>query len=77
MASADYETTRIGAGVRLVNRHPEASVRPYALLRYELESLKTYLKRGRLDRALRLIAALRPRHLPVLWNALRKVGRTA
>jgi hypothetical protein len=47
------------------------------LLRYEIESLKSYLKRGRLDRALRLLGTLRPRHLPVLWQALRKLGRTA
>jgi hypothetical protein len=47
------------------------------LLRYEIESLKSYLKRGRIDRALRLLGTLRPRHLPVLWQALRKLGRTA
>jgi subtilase-type serine protease len=37
VTAEDYETTRLGVGVRLVNRHPEANVRPYALLRYERE----------------------------------------
>jgi hypothetical protein len=45
------------------------------LLRYELASLGAHLRRGRLDKALRLVASLRPRHLPVLWQALRRGGR--
>lgn len=45
------------------------------LLRYELASLGHHLRRGRLDKALRLVAAFRPRHLPVLWQALRRGGR--
>jgi poly-gamma-glutamate synthesis protein (capsule biosynthesis protein) len=45
------------------------------LVRYELESLATHLRRGRLDRALALVGSLRPRHLPVLWKALWRRGR--
>jgi len=37
------------------------------LLRYEIESLGQYLRRGRLDQVARLVASLRPRHLPVIW----------
>jgi Bacterial capsule synthesis protein PGA_cap len=47
------------------------------LLRYELDSLKTYLRTGRLDRALKLLLALRPRHVPLLWNALTRGGAAA
>lgn len=47
------------------------------LLRYELESLGHYLRRGRLDRVVRLLGGIRPRHLPLLWQALRRLGRTA
>lgn len=46
------------------------------LLRYEIESLGEHLRRGRLDRALRLLGSVRPRHLGVLWQALtRGAGR--
>jgi hypothetical protein len=45
------------------------------LLRYELDTLVTHLRRGRLDRAFRLLGSLRLRHLPVLWNALRRRGK--
>jgi poly-gamma-glutamate synthesis protein (capsule biosynthesis protein) len=44
------------------------------LLRYEIESLGAYLMRGRIDRAVRLLGAVRPRHLPLLWQALRHRG---
>jgi hypothetical protein len=47
------------------------------LLRYELESARHYLRQGRLDRLARLVMSLRPRHIPVLWQALRRLGRTA
>jgi hypothetical protein len=47
------------------------------LLRYELESAGQYLRQGRIDRLARLLASLRPRHLPLLWQALRRLGRTA
>ncbi len=42
------------------------------LLRYELQSLTHYLRRGRLDRVVRLLGSVRPRHLPILWGALRR-----
>ena len=45
------------------------------LLRYELDSLGTYVRTGRYGRALRLLAAVRPRHLPLIWNALLRGGR--
>jgi len=44
------------------------------LLGYELESLGHYLRRGRLDRVVRLLGSIRPRHLPLLWEALRRPG---
>ncbi|HEV7658986.1 MAG TPA: autotransporter domain-containing protein [Allosphingosinicella sp.] len=37
VAAADYETTRAGIGLRLVNRDPASAVRPYALVGYERE----------------------------------------
>ncbi len=40
------------------------------LLRYELQSLGTWLRQGRLDKVARLIGSIRPRHLPLLWQAL-------
>ncbi len=46
------------------------------LLRYELQSLGTYLRQGRLDRVAKLLGSLRPRHLPLLWQALTRFGRT-
>jgi hypothetical protein len=42
------------------------------LLRYELEALGHYLGQGRVDKALRVLLSVRPRHLPVLWQALRR-----
>jgi len=44
------------------------------LLDYELESLGHYLRQGRWDRIARLLGSLRPRHLPLLWQALRRRG---
>ncbi len=38
VAPADYETTRLGIGLRLANRYPAAPVRFYALARYERNS---------------------------------------
>jgi outer membrane autotransporter protein len=38
VAAADYRTTRLGIGIRLANREPEAPVRFYALARYERET---------------------------------------
>jgi hypothetical protein len=47
------------------------------LLRYELQSLVTYMKQGRFDRIVKLLASVRPRHLPLLWQAVRRMGRSA
>jgi poly-gamma-glutamate synthesis protein (capsule biosynthesis protein) len=45
------------------------------LLQYELESVGHYLRSGRWDRVLRLLGSVRPRHLRVLWQGLRRWGR--
>lgn len=42
------------------------------LLRYELDGLGHYLRQGRFDKVMRLVLQLRPRHLPVLWKAVRR-----
>ena len=47
------------------------------LLGYELESLGHYLRQGRWDRVVRLLGSVRPRHLPLLWQALRRRRRDA
>ena len=46
------------------------------LLRYELQSLGTYLRQRRFGRVARLLGSVRPRHLPLLWSALRHMGRS-
>jgi fibronectin-binding autotransporter adhesin len=38
VAAADYRTTRLGIGLRLANRTPDAPVKIYALARYEHET---------------------------------------
>jgi poly-gamma-glutamate synthesis protein (capsule biosynthesis protein) len=48
---------------------PEAAPR---LLRYELDGARQLLRKGRLDRVLRLLLSIRPRHLPLLWQAVRR-----
>ena len=45
------------------------------LLEYELESLGHYLRQGRWERVARLLGSVRPRHLPLLWQALRRRRR--
>ena len=46
------------------------------LLRYELQSLGTYLRQGRWDRVVKLLGSVRARHLPLLWQAVvRRGGR--
>jgi poly-gamma-glutamate synthesis protein (capsule biosynthesis protein) len=44
------------------------------LLRYELQSLGAWVRQGRWDRVLRLVGSVRPRHVPLLLNALRRRG---
>ena len=46
------------------------------LLQYELQSLGEYVRKGRVDRVVALLASVRLRHLPVLWQAVRRMGRT-
>jgi Bacterial capsule synthesis protein PGA_cap len=45
------------------------------LLRYELQSLGTYVRQGRWDRVVKLLGSVRPRHLPLLWQAVVRRGR--
>jgi hypothetical protein len=45
------------------------------LLQYELQSLGTYLRQGRWDRVAKLLGSVRPRHLPLLWQAVARRGR--
>jgi poly-gamma-glutamate synthesis protein (capsule biosynthesis protein) len=40
------------------------------LLQYELQSLGTYLRQGRWDRVAKLLGAVRPRHVPLLVQAV-------
>lgn len=48
-----------------------------ALLRYELEALGHYVRQGRVDRIAKLFGTLRPRHLLLLWHAIRRKTRSA
>jgi poly-gamma-glutamate synthesis protein (capsule biosynthesis protein) len=47
------------------------------LLRYELQSIGTFIRQGRFDRIVQLLAQVRPRHLPLLWQAVRRMGRSS
>lgn len=66
---------RLSAGLNDAGRHFATESAP-TLLRYELQSLGEYVRKGRLDRVFALLASVRPRHLPVLWQAVRRLGRT-
>jgi len=46
-----------------------------ALMKYELEGLGHYARQGRIDKILRLFLSVRPRHLPTIWQALRRSAR--
>ena len=37
VAAAEYDTTRLGGGIRLIDRHPDSAVRPYVTVMYERE----------------------------------------
>jgi poly-gamma-glutamate synthesis protein (capsule biosynthesis protein) len=65
---------RLSAGLDHAAERWAAECAP-VLLRYELQSLGTYLRQGRIGRIAKLLAALRPRHLPLLWQALRRARR--
>jgi len=66
---------RLAAGLAEARERFAAEAAP-RLLRYELDSLGHYLRQGRLDKVARLLGAVRPRHLPLLWQALRRRGRS-
>ncbi len=66
---------RLSAGLEDAGARFAAESAPQ-LLRYELESLGTYLRQRRFGRVARLLGSVRPRHLPLLWSALRRMGRS-
>jgi hypothetical protein len=43
---------------------------------YELEKLGHYVRQGRLDKIVRMIGTFRPRHVPMLWHAVRRGARS-
>jgi hypothetical protein len=62
---------------RISERLEEAAARYHAesapqLLGYELQKLGHYVRQGRLDKIVRMIGTLRPRHVPMLWHAVRR-----
>ena len=40
------------------------------LLQYEIQSLGAYVRQGRWDRVLKLLGSMRPRHVPLLLQAV-------
>jgi poly-gamma-glutamate synthesis protein (capsule biosynthesis protein) len=77
-AQAD-EAYTLRAGQRLAElstdwERPEQRFREEGaprLMNYELAALGQYLKTGRIDRAVKLLASVRPRHFSILLDALR------
>jgi poly-gamma-glutamate synthesis protein (capsule biosynthesis protein) len=73
--------TRIGERItRISTRLEEAADRYHAesapqLVGYELEKLGHYVRQGRFDKILRMIGTFRPRHVPMLWHAMRRGAR--
>jgi poly-gamma-glutamate synthesis protein (capsule biosynthesis protein) len=67
---------RLTAGLNDAEQQFAAQSAPM-LLQYELQSLGEYVRKGRLDRVVALLASVRLRHLPVLWQAVRRMGRTS
>jgi hypothetical protein len=73
------EATTLDRGRRLAElssdwERPEQRFREEGvprLMKYELAALGQYLKSGRIDRAVRLLASVRPRHFSILLDALR------
>ena len=69
---------RIGERLaRISDRLEEAAARYHAesapqLLGYELQKLGHYVRQGRFDKIARMIGTLRPRHVPMLWHAVRR-----
>lgn len=77
-ASDEAQGERQAARIERMSEGLEEAAQRFAsesapvLARYELDTLKDYVRRGRLDRALRLVLSVRPRHLPILWQAMRR-----
>jgi poly-gamma-glutamate synthesis protein (capsule biosynthesis protein) len=46
-----------------------------SLMQYQLEGLGHYVRQGRFDKILRLFFSIRPRHIPVIWQALVRSAR--
>jgi len=67
--------------IRISARLDEASERYQVesapqLVGYELEKLGHYVRQGRLDKIVRMIGTFRPRHVPMLWQAVRRGARS-
>ena len=81
--AADADSSALGARIRRLSEGAAAVSERFRtesapqLLRYELQSFGHYVRSGQLARAARLVGSLRPRHLPLLWQALRGLRRTA
>lgn len=73
-AAVAERMTRLSAGLDEAAERFAAESAP-TLLRYELESVGNWIRQGRVDRVARLLLSVRPRHLPLLWQALRRRGR--
>jgi poly-gamma-glutamate synthesis protein (capsule biosynthesis protein) len=66
--------TTLSMGLEAAAEHFAAEEAP-RLLRYELESVGHYLRQGRLDKIVKLLLSVRPRHLPLLRQSLRRRAR--
>lgn len=67
--------------LRISARIEEASERYHSesapqVVGYELEKLGHYVRQGRLDKIVRMIGTFRPRHVPMLWHAVRRGARS-
>jgi|KBSSwiStaDraftv2_1062776.scaffolds.fasta_scaffold138848_2 poly-gamma-glutamate synthesis protein (capsule biosynthesis protein) len=66
--------------LRISTRIEEASERYFSesapqVVGYELEKLGHYVRQGRLDKIVRMLGTFRPRHVPMLWHAVRRGAR--
>jgi poly-gamma-glutamate synthesis protein (capsule biosynthesis protein) len=62
---------RISEGLEEAARRFHGESAPQ-LLGYEFEKLGHYVRQGRFDKIARMLATLRPRHVPLLWHAVRR-----
>ena len=65
---------RLSVGMTEAARRFSAESAP-TLLRYELEAMGNWARAGQFDRIARLLGSIRPRHLGLLWQALRRSAR--